>query len=66
MQAKLTTICSKSERGVNTSANAFASLLFSMAVWQVVHEHELAAQREGAEEDGEEDGTGVGVVEIEQ
>jgi hypothetical protein len=40
-----------------------------MAVWQVVHEHELAAQREEAEEeDGEEDGTGVGkgVVEIEQ
>ena len=38
-----------------------------MAVCQVVHEHELVAQREEAE-DGEEDGTGVGkgVVEIEQ
>ena len=36
-----------------------------MAVWQVVHEHELAAQREDADGE-EEEADGVGVVEIEQ
>jgi len=42
-----------------------------MAVWQVVHEHELAAQQGGEEEGGEGGGgegagVGKGVVEIEQ